>query len=139
MKETKRNLNAGGLVTQDEKGCKEEPDVQKVVPHNQFTWSQIDTILMDNAKCGGTVVQNGEPSVPEREDSMLDEKDRVSTRSVSLDQSPNQECNANVFMEQERLILTCLRDCLGELITFGTIKGTILHLIILNYHSLTAY
>jgi len=35
-------------------------------------------------------------------------------------------------MEQERLVLTCLRGCLGKLITFGTIKGMTLPLVILK-------
>ena len=65
-------------------------------------------------------------------------KTYVVHRIYFLDQNLNHGRNENVLMEQERLVLTCLRGCLGKLITFGTINGRTLPFVILkryrNHH-----
>ncbi|KAG5229186.1 tesmin/TSO1 CXC domain-containing family protein [Salix suchowensis] len=89
--------------------CKKEPDVHQVVPRNQYPGSQTDITVMDKSRSY---------------DLMRDKKDKLFTRSASPDQNLNHGCNENVIKEHERLVLTCLKDCLGKLIAFGTMEGT---------------
>lgn len=115
-----------------EKDCKKEPDVHQVVPHNQFPGSQTDITVMDNSRSCDIGMQDGGPFSSEGDYVMCDKKDKLFTRSASLDQNLNHGCNENFTTEHERLVLTCLRDCLGKLIAFGTMKGMGLPLIFLN-------
>jgi len=65
-------------------------------------------------------------------------KTYIAHKICFLDQNLNHGRNENVLMEQERLVWTCLRGCLGKLITFGTIKDMTLPFVILqryrNHH-----
>ncbi|KAJ7011828.1 protein tesmin/TSO1-like CXC 6 isoform X1 [Populus alba x Populus x berolinensis] len=115
-----------------EKDCKKEPDVHQVVPHNQLPGSQTDITVMDNSRSCDIGMQDGGPFSSEGDYLMCDEKDKLFTRSASLDQNLNHGCNENFTEEHERLVLTCLRDCLGKLIAFGTMKGMGLPFIFLN-------
>jgi hypothetical protein len=115
-----------------EKDCKKEPDVHQVVPHNQFPGSRTDITVMDNSRSCDIDMQDGGPFSSEEDYLMCDKKDKLFTRSASLDQNLNHGCNENFTKEHERLVLTCLRDCLGKLIAFGTMKGMGLPFIFLN-------
>ncbi|KAJ6309015.1 hypothetical protein OIU76_018582 [Salix suchowensis] len=103
--------------------CKKEPDVHQVVPRNQYPGSQTDITVMDKSRSCDIGIQDGGPFSSEGDDLMRDKKDKLFTRSASLDQNLNHGCNENVIKEHERLVLTCLKDCLGKLIAFGIMEG----------------
>lgn len=77
----------------------------------------------------GIDLKEGRSSSPETI-RLYGETDELSGTSKS-DWIPIHGCNGDVYVEQERLVLTIFSDCLKKII-LGNLKGKILCLIILN-------
>lgn len=100
--------------------------------------TQTDKIGAEDSSSDGADVPKGRPMSPGTLALMCDEVDAMFMASASSDglmghgntssQLPDGQGMTEVFTEQERIVLTKLRDCLNRLITFGEIKGKLISL-----------
>ncbi|KAF5177233.1 tesmin/TSO1-like CXC [Thalictrum thalictroides] len=96
--------------------------------------NQADKMVTDDSGSDGSDVHKGRPMSPGTLALMCDEQDSmfmaaaspkgtlVNGNSTSV-RLPYEQDKADVYAEQERLILTGFRDYLRKLVTCGTIKG----------------
>ncbi|XP_059433207.1 protein tesmin/TSO1-like CXC 5 isoform X2 [Corylus avellana] len=120
--------------TQERFQTRKEPDVEKAVADDCSSATQTDKIGAEDSSSDGADVPKGRPMSPGTLALMCDEVDAMFMRSASSDglmghgntssQLPDGQGMTEVFTEQERTVLTKLRDCLNRLITFGEIKET---------------
>ncbi|KAG2718425.1 hypothetical protein I3843_03G212400 [Carya illinoinensis] len=111
-----------------------EPNVEKAVADNCSSATQADKILAEDSSSDGADVPKGRPMSPGTLALMCDEQDAMFMASTSPDGLMGHRNTSSllsygqgmteVYAEQERIVLTKLRDCLNRLITFGEIKET---------------
>lgn len=82
----------------------------------------------------GIDLKEGRSSSPGTIRLLSSETDELFAGASKPDQIPIHGCNGDVYVEQERLVLTSFSDCLKKII-LGNMKGKILCLILLsNYY-----
>lgn len=119
--------------TQERFQTQKEPDVEKAVADDCSSANQTDKIGAEDSSSDGADVPKGRPMSPGTLALMCDEVDAFMASASSdglmghgntSSQLPDGQGMTEVFTEQERTVLTKLRDCLNRLITFGEIKET---------------
>lgn len=98
--------------------------------------NQNDKIGAEDSSSDGADVPKGRPMSPGTLALMCDEQDAVFMASASPNGLmgnhntssllPYGQGMTEVYAEQEKIVLTKLRDCLNRLITFGEIKGKLI-------------
>lgn len=124
--------------TQDRLPNEKELDVGRTVTDDCSTANQTDNVGPDDINSDCVDVPKGRPMSPGTLALMCDEQDTMfmaassSSRLASHGgntsaQLPHGQGKTEVYAEQERIVLTKIRDCLNRLITFGEIKGKLFH------------
>ncbi|KAG2713117.1 hypothetical protein I3760_04G160000 [Carya illinoinensis] len=120
--------------TQERFQSQKEPDAEKAVTDDCSSATQAGKICAEDSSSDGANAPKGRPMSPVTLALMCDEQDAMFMASASPDglmrhgntssPLPYGHGMAEVYAEQERIVLTKLRDCLNRLITFGEIKET---------------
>ncbi|KAF9616478.1 hypothetical protein IFM89_029775 [Coptis chinensis] len=95
--------------------------------------NQVERTTADDSGSNGADAQNGRPMSPGTLALMCDEQDSMFMANSSTDgalgsgqnrppELPDGQDMTEVYMEQERLVLTAFRDCIRQIITCGRIK-----------------
>ncbi|KAF9615859.1 hypothetical protein IFM89_026747 [Coptis chinensis] len=111
-----------------------EPDLSKSLVEDRSSGSQVDKMVTDDSGSDGSDVPKGIPMSPGTLALMCDEHDSMFMAAASPKGTlghgsktpphlPYGQGKADIYAEQERLILTGFRDYLRRLVTCGTIKG----------------
>lgn len=115
-----------------------DQEVQKAVADDQPIGNKADKTSVDDSGSDGVDVQEERPMSPGTLALMCDEPYTMFTGNESTDgvlgggqNRPHQlqldQDMSEVYVEQERVILSALRDCLRRIITCGRIKGKLTH------------
>ncbi|XP_008800911.2 protein tesmin/TSO1-like CXC 5 [Phoenix dactylifera] len=114
------------LLNQDRDENRSEPDVQKEPVDDCSNGTDVDRANMEESESDHVDVHKGcRPMSPGTLALMCDEQDTIFMTSQNNSTSSRFSSNQNVsevYVEQERRVLTGLRDCLRKLITYGKIK-----------------
>ncbi|XP_022946846.1 protein tesmin/TSO1-like CXC 5 isoform X1 [Cucurbita moschata] len=120
--------------TQDRLQKKDASD-EKAAADDRSSANQTDKTTPDDSNSDGGDVPKGAPMSPGTLALMCDEQDTMLMATASPNrlmgpgcstssQLPHGRDTSEVYAEQERIVLTKLRDCLNRLITLGEIKET---------------
>lgn len=95
--------------------------------------NRSDRSVHDNSNSDSSDITKARPMSPGTLALMCDERDTMFMGAGLADGSAGHDCNTSshmpdksvseVYIEQERIVLTKFRDCLNKLITLGEIKG----------------
>lgn len=129
MQATRASQTASFFSAKDMENCKGGLDVQKALSDDHLSENQVDITGADDSICGGDDAQIGRPVSPGPLTLMCDEKDALLMQAASPNRVLIHSCNADLYVEQERLVLASFQDCLNRLIYHGNLKGKILHLV----------
>ncbi|XP_075652151.1 protein tesmin/TSO1-like CXC 5 [Castanea sativa] len=120
--------------TQERFPSQKEPNVENAVADDCSSANQNDKIGAEDSSSDGADAPQGRPMSPGTLALMCDEEDAVFMASASPNglmgnhntssPLPYGQGMTEVYAEQEKIVLTKLRDCLNRLITFGEIKET---------------
>lgn len=100
--------------------------------------NQSDRSVHDSSNSNSSDMTRARPMSPGTLALMCDEQDTMFMGAGLADGSAAHDCNTSshvpdrslseVYIEQERIVLTKFRDCLNKLITLGEIKGKLVSL-----------
>ncbi|KAJ9167829.1 hypothetical protein P3X46_019422 [Hevea brasiliensis] len=121
--------------TQDSLQGQKEADVKKITSYDCSSANQADKVGPDDSSSDGADMPKGRPMSPGTLALMCDEQDTMFMAAASPNGLTGHGCSAtsqlpcgqgmaDIYAEQERIVLTKFRDCLNRLITFGEIKET---------------
>ncbi|KAI4350841.1 hypothetical protein L6164_005250 [Bauhinia variegata] len=121
--------------TQEQLPSQKEADVEKAVADDCSSANQTDKISPDDSSSDGADVPKGRPMSPGTLALMCDEQDTMFMTAASPNRAMAHACNtssqspygqgmAEVYAEQERIVLTKFRDFLNRVITMGEINET---------------
>ena len=124
---------------QDRVQIPKESETEKEVVEDCSSGNNAEKISPCEFNSDGADVSKGRPMSPGTLALMCDEQDALFMAGSSPEGLMGNGCNTSsqllhgqgvseVYAEQERVVLTKLRDCLNRLITLGEIKGKVLFL-----------
>ena len=114
MGEAKENQKASDPAGNGEKNHEKKLDIKKVVPENNLSENQIDILNVNATRACGSDVQERIPNSPQCE-LVYDVEDKLFFAAASQKQNLNEGFIADFHAHQERVALTCFRDCLAKL------------------------
>ena len=134
-----RGESSAAPSAQDRFQIPKESKTEKAVVDNCSSGNNAEKISPHDSNSDGADVSKGRPMSPGTLALMCDEQDAMFMASSSPKGLMGNGCNTSsqlphgqgvseVYAEQERVVLTKLRDCLNRLITLGEIKGKVLFL-----------
>ncbi|KAK4283804.1 hypothetical protein QN277_000717 [Acacia crassicarpa] len=121
--------------TQEQLPSRKEVDVEKAMADDCSSANQADKISPDNSSSDGADAPKSRPMSPGTLALMCDEQDTMFMTAPSPNGSMDHACNtslrsrygqgnAEVYAEQERIVLTKFRDFLNRVITMGELNET---------------
>ncbi|XP_043687231.1 protein tesmin/TSO1-like CXC 5 isoform X2 [Telopea speciosissima] len=119
--------------TQEKEVSQEEPDVEKVMFDDRSSGNQPEKMGTDDSGSDGAVAQNGRPMSPGTLALMCDEQDTMFMAAPSPNGTmchgrktslrwPYGQDTSEIYVEQEKLVLTAFRDYLRKITTNAQIK-----------------
>ncbi|CAK9155174.1 unnamed protein product [Ilex paraguariensis] len=116
--------------TQDRLEGQKVSNVEEAVTDDCSSGNQAEKIGFDESSTDGVDVSKGRPMSPGTLALMCDEQDTMFSSAASPNglmghgsfQLPDAQGMTEAYPEQERVVLTKIRDCLNRLITLGEIK-----------------
>ncbi|KAK9281736.1 hypothetical protein L1049_004640 [Liquidambar formosana] len=124
MQATRESQTTSFFSAKDMENCKGGLDVQKALSDDHLSENQVDITGADDSICGGDDAQIGRSVSPGPLTLMCDEKDALLMQAASPYRVLIHSCNADLYVEQERLVLASFQDCLNRLIYHGNLKET---------------
>ncbi|XP_059460431.1 protein tesmin/TSO1-like CXC 5 isoform X3 [Corylus avellana] len=123
------------LSTQESRDGKKGHISQNAISDDRLSWNQVDRDGTSDSGSDGTNIDDGRPMSPRTLALMCDEPDTIFMAAGSPDgvaghgqntsqKSSNGHVFTRLYAEQERLVLTGIRDFLNRLITCGSIQET---------------
>lgn len=110
-----------------------DSEIEKAVADDCSSGNRVEKISPSESTSDGADVLTGRPMSPRTQALWCDEQDTFMAAASPkglMGSDPNTSSHlphgkgmTEVYVEQERVILTKFRDCLNRLITFGEIKG----------------
>ncbi|MQL89042.1 hypothetical protein Taro_021608 [Colocasia esculenta] len=130
VKDEERDHTMPALASSSQNGdeCQKETDNQKTSGDERSGGAHADNVTREDSKPDGAEAQSGgRPMSPGTLALMCDEKDPMfmATTSRNTGASPRTTFSqgiSEIYMEQERCVLTEFRDCLRNLVTYGKMK-----------------
>ncbi|XVE54252.1 hypothetical protein DITRI_Ditri03aG0065300 [Diplodiscus trichospermus] len=121
--------------TQDRLLNQKDSDAVKTMADDCSSANQADKAGAEDSSSDGADMPKGRPMSPGTLALMCDEQDTMFMAAASpsgimghscstYSQLPYGQDMTEIYVEQERIVLTKFRDCLNRLITFGEIKGS---------------
>ncbi|XP_042514608.1 protein tesmin/TSO1-like CXC 5 isoform X2 [Macadamia integrifolia] len=119
--------------TQEKEESQKEPNVEKVMVDDRSSGNQADKMGTDDSGSDGADAQNGRPMSPGTLALMCDEQDTMFMAAPSPNGAmchgrktslwwPYRQDMSEIYVEQEKLVLTAFRDYLRKITTSAQIK-----------------
>ncbi|KAG5559328.1 hypothetical protein RHGRI_009015 [Rhododendron griersonianum] len=125
--------NAMERQAEDRIQIQKDSEIEKAVADDCSSGNRVEKISPSESTSDGADVLTGRPMSPRTQALWCDEQDTFMAAASPkglMGSDPNTSSHlphgkgmTEVYVEQERVILTKFRDCLNRLITFGEIKG----------------
>jgi hypothetical protein len=136
------------LSTHESRDGKKGHVSRNTISNDRLSRNQVDRDGTSDSGSDGIDMDDGRPMSPGTLALMCDERDTMFMAAGSPDgvvghgqntsqKSSNGHVFTGLYAEQERLVLTRLRDFLNRLITCGSIRGKFLDVTILNFQFLS--